>query len=192
MLNPFYILIGSIIFLIYGGLNYYIGLRGWQALFSFIPIFSYKVYWSIFWLLSLSYIFSRLSQKYLPTIIYEGVAVVGAYWLAFMFYFLLVITTFDLLRLLDHFLKVIPLGIKTGLNPAVGFIVFILVAGAVDYGAWNARHPQVKHYDLTIAKQAGPLIAAKRKSTLCGRFFKKIKALFLMGFSDERIGAKVK
>lgn len=34
MLNPFYILIESIIFLIYGGLTYYIGLRGWQALFS--------------------------------------------------------------------------------------------------------------------------------------------------------------
>jgi len=157
MLNPFYILIGSLIFLFYGSLNYYIGLRGWQALFSFIPFLSSKVYWLVFWLLSLSYLFSRLSQKYLPTTLYEGVNLVGAYWLAFMFYFLLLITTFDVLRLLDHFLKVIPGEVKRGLNPALGLVVFVLVVATVGYGAWNARHPLVHHYDLTIAKQAGPL-----------------------------------
>jgi len=82
---------------------------------------------------------------------------VGAYWLAFMFCFLLVITTLDFLRLFDHFLQVIPPEIKPNFNPALGLAVLILVVGIVSYGAWNARHPRINHYDLTIAKQAGSL-----------------------------------
>ena len=157
MMNPLFVLIFIVIFLLYGGLNFYIGLRGWQALFSFVTVLNPRVYWSVFWLLSLSYIVSRFSQKYLPTMLYEGLNLVGAYWLAFMFYFLLVITTFDVLRLINHFLHVIPLEVKRTLNPAVGLVVVISVVGIVSYGAWNARHPQVRHYDLTIAKQAGSL-----------------------------------
>jgi hypothetical protein len=157
MINPFFFLVGSVTFLIYGVLNYYIGLRGWQALFSFVPFFSSKVYWPVFLILSFSYLFSRFSEKFLPTVLYEGLTLIGAYWLAFMWYFLFVITAFDLLRLLDRGLRLVPLEIKRNLNPALGLAVVILVVGIVSYGAWNARHPQVNHYDLTIAKQAGQL-----------------------------------
>ena len=157
MINPFLILVVSIIFLIYGGLNYYIGLRGWQALFSFVPFLSTKVYWPVFLLLSFSYLFSRFSEKFLPTVLYEGLTLIGAYWLAFMWYFLLVITALDLLRLFDRWLRFIPVEIKRNLNPVLGLAVVILVVGIVSYGAWNARHPQVNHYDLSIAKQAGSL-----------------------------------
>ena len=157
MMNPVTVLVVSVIFLIYGGLNYYIGLRGWQALFSFVPCLSSKVYWPFFLLLSFSYLVSRFSEKFLPTFLYEGLTLIGAYWLAFMWYFLLVITALDLLRVLDRWLRLIPVEIKRNLNPALGLAVVVLVAGIVSYGAWNARHPQVKHYDLTIAKQAGPL-----------------------------------
>lgn len=157
MTNPFFTLVVSVIFLIYSALNYYIGLRGWQALFSFIPFLSPKVYWPVFLLLSFSYFFSRFSEKFLPTMLYEGMTLVGAYWLAFMWYFLLVITALDLLRLFERWLQLVPVEIKRNLNPALGLAVVILVVGIVSYGAWNARHPQINHYDLTIAKQAGPL-----------------------------------
>ncbi|TGE33784.1 metallophosphoesterase [Desulfosporosinus sp. Sb-LF] len=157
MVTPFYILVGSVIFLIYGGLNYYIGLRGWQALFNFVPFLSPRVFWLAFWLLSLSYLFSRFSQRFLPKVIYEGLTLVGAYWLAFMWYFLLAIAVLDLLRLIDHFFRLVPPEIKRSLNPALGFFIFILVVGIVSYGAWNARHPRVNHYDLSIPKQAGQL-----------------------------------
>lgn len=157
MINPVTFLVVSVIILIYGGLNYYIGMRGWQALFSFVPFLSSKVYWLVFLLLSFSYLFSRLSEKFLPKFLYEGLTLIGAYWLAFMWYFLLVITALDLLRLFDRWLRLIPVEITRNLNPALGLAVVILVVGIVSYGAWNARHPQVKHYDLTIAKQAGQL-----------------------------------
>jgi len=151
------ILVGGVIFLIYGGINYYIGLRGWQALFHFVPFLSPKIYWTVFWVLSLSYLFSRFSQKFLPAVLYEGLIKVGSYWLAFMFYFLLVITALDFLRLIEHWLRLVPVEIKRSLNPALGLTVFIVVVAIVSYGAWNARHPRVNHYDLLITKQAGPL-----------------------------------
>ncbi|MDP4127772.1 MAG: metallophosphoesterase [Bacillota bacterium] len=157
MLNPYYIVVGCVIFLIYGGLNYYIGLRGWQALFRFVPFINVKLYWTVFWLLSLSYLFSRLSQRFLPRVLYEDITLVGAYWLAFMFYFLLAVTVVDFFRLIDHFLRLVPPEIKRSLNPALGFIVFTFVIVIVGYGAWNARHAQVNHYDLSIPKQAGSL-----------------------------------
>jgi len=91
------------------------------------------------------------------TVVYEVMTMVGAYWLVFMWYFLLVITALDFLRLLDRALRVVPVEIKRGLNPALGLTVFILAVGIVSYGAWNARHPRVNQYDLTIAKQAGSL-----------------------------------
>ncbi|HWQ42934.1 MAG TPA: metallophosphoesterase [Desulfosporosinus sp.] len=157
MTNPFFVLVIGVILLMYGGLNYYIGLRGWQALFSYVPFLSSKVYWLVFLLLSFSYLFSRLSEKFLPTALYEGMTLVGAYWLAFMWYFLLVITALDLLRFFDRWLRLVPVDIKKNLNPALGLVVVVLVVGIVSYGAWNSRHPQVNHYDLTIAKQAGSL-----------------------------------
>ncbi|MDR3584027.1 MAG: metallophosphoesterase [Desulfosporosinus sp.] len=74
-----------------------------------------------------------------------------------MFYFLLVITALDILSLLDRFLHLVPVEIKQSLNPSLGLVVFILVIGIVSYGAWNARHPRVNHYEVSIAKQAGSL-----------------------------------
>ncbi|EGW41688.1 metallophosphoesterase [Desulfosporosinus sp. OT] len=157
MISPLFFLVVGFIFLIYGGLNYYIGLRGWQALFGFIPVLIPKVYWTVFWLIALSYLISRFSQEFLPTVLFEELSRVGAYWLAFMFYFLLVITALDIFRLLEYFFHFIPVEIKRSLNPALGLTVFILVVAIISYGAWNARHPRINHYDLTIAKQAGAL-----------------------------------
>ncbi|KJS49470.1 MAG: metallophosphoesterase [Peptococcaceae bacterium BRH_c23] len=156
-MNPFFIVVIFVVLLIYGGLNYYIGLRGWQTVFSYLPFLSPRVYWPVFSLISISYLFSRLAEKYLPPVLYEGLTVLGAYWLPVMFYSLLLITTLDILRLLDRWIRLIPMGIKQSLNPALGLTVLILVVGIVSYGAWNARHPRVNHYDMSIAKQAGSL-----------------------------------
>lgn len=157
MMNPVVYVIIGIIFLIYGGVNYYIGLRGWQGFFSFIPFLSPRIYWPIFLLISFSFLFSRLTEKYLPITIYEGLSVLGAYWLAVMFYSLLIIIALDILRLLARWTGLIPMGISPSLNFTLGLTMFILVVSIVSYGAWNARHPQVNHYDVSIAKQAGTL-----------------------------------
>lgn len=142
-------------FLVYGLLNFYIGLRGWQTLFSCIPLLSSKVYWAIFLIIAFSYIVSRLSERFLSRVVYEGLTIVGAYWMAFMLYFLLIIISLDLLKYLNRWLNLISIEGKHGLGPIVGLIVCAVVAGIVVYGAWNASHPRIHHYDLSIAKSAG-------------------------------------
>ena len=157
MINPFFLLVIGVILVIYGGMNFYIGMRGWQTLFSYIPFLNPKVYWFVLVLLSLAYLMGRFGQKFLPEPVYEGIILVGAYWLAFMFYFVLVIATLDFFRLLNYWLHFIPEEVTRSLNPGLGLTVFIIVLGIVGYGAWNARRPRINHYDLSIAKQAGSL-----------------------------------
>lgn len=153
--NPFFILIGVVAFIVYGDINTYIGLRGWQAVFSQVPFLSCQVYWLVFAVISLSYLLARFLHKYLPRVIYSGLNLIGAYWMALMLYFLLIILALDILRLLNYFLHVVT--IKQGINPAFGAAVFLLVLGIVGYGAWNARNPRVNHYNIIIPKQAGSL-----------------------------------
>lgn len=157
MLNPLFLFVSGVFLLLYGGINYYIGLRGWQAVFSYVPFLNPKVYWLVVFVLSFAYIFSRFMEKFLPASLHEGLTLLGAYWLAFMLYSLLVIAAIDILRLLERWLRLIPVEIKQNLNPALGIGVLIFLICIVSYGAWNAKHPKVTPYDLTIAKQAGDL-----------------------------------
>ncbi len=156
MRNGLVFLIISLVFLFYGTLNYYIGLRGVQAFGSLIP--NHKLYWSAFWLISLAYLAGRFGQKLLPDFAGRALTMVGAYWLAAMFYFILILGVLDLIMVLDHQLGFLP-GIKhhPWFAPAAGLVVLVLVLGVVGYGSWNARHPRVHHYDVTIAKPAGSL-----------------------------------
>lgn len=159
----FAVVIGLII-LIYAGLNYYIGRRGWQALGRHIPSLSRKGYWTVFWAVALAYLGGRVFKNYLPDVLSAGLTVVGAYWLAAMFYFVLILAAVDLMRLLDRGLGFMGLGLIPAAvqrhpltRPVAGLVVLALVMGIVGYGAWNARHPRVRHYNVTVAKQAGAM-----------------------------------
>lgn len=159
MKNPGLVfIIGTVIF-IYTMLNYYIGLRGWQALSDLVPRLSGRVYWIAFWLLALSYLAGRLGQKYLPDFVTYWLTLVGAYWLAAMFYFVLILPVIDLIRLLDKGLGFLPATVKQNpmAAPVMGLLALTLVAGILVYGTWNARHPVITKYELTIAKNAGSL-----------------------------------
>lgn len=149
-----YFVLGLII-VFYGALNYYIGLRGWQSLGH--QMMNSKFYWPAFWLIALSYFLGRLGGKFLPLGVSRGLTIVGAYWLAAMFYLLMILAVIDVVRLLDKWLGFLPGWIKN--SPAgvaaAGLVVLALVSVILIYGTWNARHPQVTHYDLTIPKPAG-------------------------------------
>lgn len=159
MRNLIVVLIIGLFFFLFGLLNYYIGIRGWQALGSRIPSLRSWVYWLVFWVLAFSYLGARFGQAWLPSWLSQKLTLVGAFWLAAMFYLILVLVLVDMVRLLDRWLKFIPEGIKTNpaAAPGVGVLILLLVVGVVAYGYWNARHPRVTRYDLTIPKQSGTL-----------------------------------
>lgn len=139
-----------IIFLsLYSALNYYIGLRGWQALEG--ATYLRPVYLALFLFSALSYIFSKVVQRYLPTIIYETIEIIGSFWFAFMMYFFLAVLLLDILRLVNWGFKIIPvfnnyLSVKLIVLGIVTVIVIIIVIG----GHINARMIKVNTLDVEI------------------------------------------
>ncbi len=171
-----FVLVVGVFALIFGGLNYYIGARGWQAIGRYIPFLGSKLYWVVFWVVALSYLIGRLAKNYLPSGFGRWLTVVGSYWMGFMFYMVLFLALIDLIRALNRVFHFLPAWlVQPGVNPAFGVFVLLCCVGLIVYGAWNASHPRVHRYDLNIDKQAGGL-----------------KQLHLVMVSDIHLGAIVR
>lgn len=155
MKAQFVIFLGTF-FAIYGATNYYIGLRGWQAFSGLIPYGYGKIYWFLFSFLALSFLAGRFGNKYLPAEFSDGLTLVGSYWLAAMHYLFFLLIVIDLVRLADRWFGFLPEGLKQ-FPAATGLAVSLLVTGILIYGTWNARNPQLRHYEITVSKPAGSL-----------------------------------
>ncbi|TYO94498.1 metallophosphoesterase [Desulfallas thermosapovorans] len=167
------ILVLSIIVLIYGLLNYWIGMRMWQLLGKFIPNLPVGLYWSIFWFIVLSYIAGRFGERFLSPEIFRFLTILGSYWLAVMVYFAMVLGLLELVRFTYKHITFLPRGAfdQFPAAPLIGLGVVMIVLIIVIYGWLNARNPQVVHYDINIPKQAG-----------------NIKQLHVVAVSDLHLG----
>ncbi len=76
-------------FLLYGLINFWIGMRGWQFIGRHIPYLSKGVYWLVFWLVALSYLAGRFGRDVLPAKASLLLTVAGSYWMGFVIYFAL-------------------------------------------------------------------------------------------------------
>lgn len=156
-----FILAILILLLFYGGMNYWIGLRAWQGLFKYLPHAPawQSYYWILFALIASSYLLGRFIQKYLPANLNRVIAYIGAYWLAAMFYLVLILILFEALRLTNRFTHIIPdtLLVRPSFNLTLSLLILIGLTGLLVYGTWNARNPRIQHYDLTLNKPAGNL-----------------------------------
>jgi predicted MPP superfamily phosphohydrolase len=159
MASHLFLLFIGLFSLSYGGISYYVGLRGWQSLGSRIPFLPAKVYWAVFWFIALSYLAGRLGEIYAPGVWSKKLILIGSYWLGAMYYFFLILIVIDLVRWLDKVVGFLPGWVPSSprVAPAIGLAVVALVSGLVIYGSWNALHPRVQRYDLTIRKPAGDL-----------------------------------
>ncbi|MCX6270160.1 MAG: metallophosphoesterase [Bacteroidetes bacterium] len=152
----YFLIFFSIVLLIYGSANYYIILRGWQAL-EILPGVKpwYLVSCIVF---ASSYLIARFLQRFYPCILTDILTWVGSFWMAAMVYFLIAVLVIDLARLVLYFfpsyhlpsLPVYPV-IKAGLLMCFSFIIIILIF----IGFYNTLHTSVVPLDLTIHKQAG-------------------------------------
>lgn len=153
---PFAIIL---VLFVYGAINYYVGLKGWQTLASFIPFLSSRVYWPVFWLVAFSYFIAKFAARFLPGAIEYVLTVIGSYWLGALVYFVLILLFIKAAALvagiLDKKLGFLPSWFKQGQAASIiGLIVILLVSGILIYGTLNARNPKITHYDISIAKQA--------------------------------------
>jgi predicted MPP superfamily phosphohydrolase len=125
-----------VFFSLYSALNYYIGLRGWQALEG--AAYLRPLFLIIFLFSTLSYIFSKVVQRYLPTVIYEVIEIIGSFWFAFMLYFFLAIVLLDFIRVVNWGFNILPsfnnyssvklitLGVVTGI------VIIIIIGGYIN------------------------------------------------------------
>lgn len=145
--------------LIFGGVNYYIGLRGWQGVGSHIPFLNNKIYWVLFWLIALSFVIARFVERFVPESVGDFLNLMGGYWMAAMLYLLIILPIVDVIRLARRRVAFIPRGISesTIIKTYSGILVFLLLIGILVYGTWNARNIKVAKYDIDVPKKAGNL-----------------------------------
>jgi uncharacterized protein len=148
----------TIVLAVYTSVNYYIYIRGLQAMPE-IPWLrtSYKI---LFLIIFLSYIICRIFQSFSYTQIGEILFWLGSVWLGAMVYFFFIVIIFDLLRLLNHFFHIFPLIIQNNysLVKQISIICSILlVAITFIFGYLNAQNPEIKEIEIKINKKAGDL-----------------------------------
>lgn len=135
---------------IYFAGNYYVGLRFFQSIQSLIEPYS-LLYWSSYAFLAISLFAARLGKRFYPGYFNDLFAVTGNYWLGAVYYSLLIWAGTDIL----HFLtSLIFPDIRIIKYPSLywGLVVLLLVFLLLLYGTWNARHPRIVHYEITIKK----------------------------------------
>lgn len=166
-----------IILTIYGLVNLYIFVRGWQAIPPGSP---YRLWYLIVFLFVAScFITGRFLERVALSVFTDALIWIGSFWLAAMLYFVLALVVLDLARLINAIVPYYPSFItdnypRTKQCAAIitsGVVAVIVIAGYI-----NAVSPRIKTLDIHIPKVVtGPktvtLVAASdiHLGTLVGR-----------------------
>ncbi len=148
----------GIVLLIYGSVNYYIFIRGWQA-FSKIPVIK-VIYLILFLFLCLSFPAGQILERFRICALSDLFIWVGSFWLGFMAYFFFSILIIDILRVFNGLFNFFPASITANHEKSkfiAGIIVIALSFIIIGAGHVNWLMPKIKKLDFTIAKKAGNL-----------------------------------
>ncbi len=135
---------------IYVFINFIVGWHGAILLSHSSLSISIEWYWTIFWIIALSYLIARVP------VIHKNpmgrlLKVIGSYYFGVMEYAFILIVFADLITFLLYLL-----GIETAITiPYIGVITLVLLAVLMIKGSWNAWHPVLRTYNLHMDKQAG-------------------------------------
>lgn len=143
---------------IYCLMSYYIGSRGWQILGKSTKN-SRIIYWMFVGLLILTFPIAEMAQNWLPQTQALWFSIAGWYTMIAVVYLSLLLIIIDSLRLLHRRIRFVPKVIRDHdqTPKVVTSLILVLVTITLIYGSWNARHPVITHYELSVDKEAGPL-----------------------------------
>ena len=147
-----FIFIGVFV-IIYGLLNYYIGIRGYNGISAKLPV-NRLLYWIIIIFFAASYIIGMAGRNYLPEAVGRILNTVGGYWIAAFVYLLGFAVIIDVLGFIGRKLDMIP-GIIKNNTWFIAFAVIATVAILLAVGTYNAIVPKISEYDIKINKKAG-------------------------------------
>ncbi len=158
MKNPGFMIFFTIVLTIYALVNFYIFIRGWQA----IPRGSgFRIYYLVIFLfIALSFIAGRFLERAYPSLGSEILVWIGSFWLAAMLYFFLAVVILDLARLVNHFFPFYPASVTADYGRAkflAGLVTAIVVVLTVTSGFVNALTPRVRHLTIDIPKKAAEM-----------------------------------
>lgn len=148
----------TIFFTVYTALNYYIFIRGWQALSSYPYLKPYYVI--LFVVVAYGYVFSKLLYKFLPPLVYDIWISAGAIWFAFLVYFILTLLFIDLVRLFHYWFNFLPDFIQNNYeySKKITAISVIAVVGLIVFlGNLNKRDVIIQTLELELPKGNGKL-----------------------------------
>jgi len=148
-----------VFFSLYGLLNYYLGLRGWQYIFRYLPGLSKTAYWVFFTVIAWAYVIEFIGKKTFPLWVNVALTWIGSYWLGILFYAFLILGMIDIGRLLVGWTGIFP-GLQAFLAGHRGMItagVVAVIASLMVYGSLNALSPRVTRYEITIPKSGGSI-----------------------------------
>ena len=148
----------TIFFTIYAAVNYYIFIRGWQALAG-VPILK-PFYAVIFLIAATSYILAKFLDGKIPHAIYNGMVWIGSFWFAFMLYFFLSIVIIDLIRLLNWKLNFFPSFIQSNYEDAKKYLllsVTLITSAIILLGFLNTRKIVVNSINIEIPSKQSSL-----------------------------------
>jgi len=145
-----------IILAIHALVNFYIGLRGWQALEA-AP--AYRIWYVAFIALAfISYPAGRLLEKLwyhpIPIVLHW----IGAFWFAAMLYVTLMLFITDFARLVNiafPYIEKLSQGNLPALKLKVFTVISIISLLIIVTGHINASHPKLSRVDITLPKKAG-------------------------------------
>jgi hypothetical protein len=153
-----FIIFFSVILLVYSLVNYYLFIRGWQAL-SGAPALR-PAYLTVFIIIFLSCVIGRVLMSVHPGTISSIMIWVGSFWLGCMLYFFLFILLLDIVRMFNGWFHFFPGFITNNYENAklvTMLVAVVTVAVIITSGYINALNVRVKKLEIYIPKKAGHL-----------------------------------
>ncbi|MCX7874597.1 MAG: metallophosphoesterase [Melioribacteraceae bacterium] len=146
----------SIVFSIYGTINYYIIRRG----LTVIPNEYKSLYLIIIIFLAASYIAGRLLENIWVSPLSVALVYIGSFWLAIMIYIFLQLLIVDFVLLIEKFFHFIPSFLTKDIvstKKIVALSIVILTIIIVAAGYINTNMIIIKKYNINVKKNAGEL-----------------------------------
>lgn len=150
-----FIIFFSIVIVIYGLVNYYIFIRGLQALPAGSALRAWYI--PVFWTLAATYIAGRFMERIWLGPLSDVLVWTGSFWLGAMLYFFLLVVMIDIFRLVNHFIPIIPAFARENYAQFKLYLLggsIVLVGLVVLAGYINALYPRIKTVEIHIHKQA--------------------------------------
>jgi uncharacterized protein len=153
-----FIIFFTVVLIVYSLVNFYIFIRGYQALPATGNIRTW--YTVTFWFLASTFVAARIMERACPCAITQVITWIGSFWLGFMLYFFLIVLVIDIARLGNLAFHYYPGWLtadlaKTKLVLLIGSVSVVSVV--VLAGFINARIPRIRQLDIDVHKSCGEL-----------------------------------